>query len=297
MLPGTLLDGRYRVLRPLGHGGEGEIFVARDEHLRKDVAVKSQFRRTFESTADYSYFGKHLERELERLRFMSNVRGIPEVLGDGRYGWSERRYIVMELIEGITVASWINEHHPVPAVAAMSVVAQLCEILNGVHAERYVHRDVTPNNVMMQPDGRVRLLDVGISVPIGEENADPRGTPGYAAPEQYDPTSVLTPRADVFSLGAMLFAMTVSELPYSGRESPPDGTTPAFPNDFRAQMPEGLRSLALTMVSVDPYERPSGVAEVLGYLRPMLPKSGSPASPKATRPDPTAPYRLGLSGP
>ncbi len=227
---------------------------------------------------------------------MSNVPGIPEVLGNGRYGWSKRRYIVMELVEGITVASWINEHHPVPAAAAVSVVAQLCEILKGVHAERYVHRDVTPNNVMMQSDGRVRLLDVGISVPVGEVNADPRGTLGYAAPEQYDPASVLTPQADVFSLGAMLFAMTVSELPYSGRESPPEDTASAFPEDFRAEIPGTLWSLALAMVSVDPHERPNGVAEVLGYLRPILPTPGSASSPKATRPDPTAPYRLGLSG-
>lgn len=95
----------------------------------------------------------------------------------------------------------------------------------------------------------------------------------------------------------MLFAMLGPELPYSSLEGPPDATTPAFPKGIRAEMPEPLRSLALAMVSVDPRERPDGVAEVLGYLRPMLPEPGSPASPKATRPDPTAPYRLGLSVP
>ncbi|MEV7012246.1 serine/threonine-protein kinase [Streptosporangium sp. NPDC051022] len=281
------------MLRRLGQGGEGEIFVARDERGRRDVAVKTQFARTFESTTAYASAALPLEDELGRLRPMSNVPGIPEVLGDGYYGRSKRRYIVMELVDGVTIASWIIEHQPVPAAAAVSVVAQLCEILDGVHARGYVHRDVSPNNVMLQPDGRVRLLDVGISTGAGDINEDPRGTPGYAPPEQYDRTAEMTPQVDVFSLGALLFAMVVSRLPYSDLEGRPDSTTPAFPHDFRAEMPETLRSLALAMVSVDPRERPDGMTEVLRNLRPMLPTPGSAASSKATRPDPTTRYRLG----
>ncbi|GHH85832.1 hypothetical protein GCM10018793_55300 [Streptomyces sulfonofaciens] len=296
MLPGTLLDDRYRVLRGLGHGAEGEIFVARDEHLGQDVAVKSQFSRTFEATTAYRSAAIFLEYELERLRFMEHVPGIPRVLGDGHYGRSRRRYIVMELVDGVTVTSWIKDHQPVPAAAAVSLVAQLCEILGGVH-EKYVHRDVSPNNTMVQLDGRVRLLDLGISVETGSTNSDPRGTPGYAAPELYDRAAVLTPRADVFSLGALLFSMTVSQVPYDGLEEAPDATTPAFPDGFRAQLPSALRSLALAMVSVDPDERPDGVAEVLRLLRPMLPSPDSPRSPKTTAPDPTAPYRLRLPVP
>jgi serine/threonine-protein kinase len=285
------------VLRKLGHGGEGEIFVARDEHRHRNVAIKSQFPRTFESTTAYASLALPLEDELERLRFMAKIPGIPEVLDDGQYGRSKGRYIVMELIEGTTVASWIADHGPVPAASAISVIAQLCETLHAVHAEGYVHRDVTPNNTMIQPDGRVRLLDVGISVIAGNLNGDPRGTPGYAAPEQYDRTAALTPQVDVFALGSLLFAMVVAQLPYSGLEGPPEGTIPAFPKHFRAEMPEPLRSLGLAMVSIVPQERPDGVAEVRRYLRPILPALGSPASPKATRPDPTAPYRLGLSVP
>lgn len=296
MLPGTFLDGRYRVLRKLGHGGEGELFVARDELDRCEVAVKAQFPRTFESTKTYASAAFALEDELERLTFMRHVPGIPEVLGDGYYGRHRGRYIVMELVQGDTIASWISDHHPVPAAAAVSVVAQLCDILHGVHKEGYVHRDVSAKNAMMQPNGKVRLLDVGISGPIGEINSDPRGTPGYAPPEQYDNKALLTPQVDVFSLGTILFAMVGAELPYSGLESPPDATTPAFPNGFRAHMSDTLQSLALAMVSIDPGERPD-LAALRNYLRPMLPTPRCPASPKATRPDPTTPYRLGLSLP
>ncbi|MFE5665151.1 serine/threonine protein kinase [Streptomyces niveus] len=296
MILGTLLDGRYRVLRKLGHGGEGEIFVAQDELHHCEVAVKSQFTRTFESASAYLSAAFPLESELERLTFMRHVKGIPKVLGDGHYGRYGGRYIVMELIKGETIASWITSHHPISTAAAVSVVAQLGEILAGVHAEGYVHRDVCTKNTMLRPDGLARLLDVGISGVAGDINNDLRGTPGYAPPEQYDETAVLTPQVDVFSLGVMLFAMVGSELPFSGLEGPPDAITPAFPNGFRADIPEALQGLALAMIGIDPGERPS-VAQVLQYLRPMLPARGSPASPKATRPDPTAPYRLGLTLP
>ncbi|MEU8549023.1 serine/threonine-protein kinase [Streptomyces roseoverticillatus] len=285
------------MLRRLGHGGQADIFLAWDEHRRQRVAVKSQFPRTFESTTEYASLALPLEDELGRLRFMADLPGIPRVLGDGHYGRSGRRYIVMELVEGSTIASWISAHQPVSKPAAASVIGQLCEILDGVHTKGHVHRDVTSNNTMVRPDGKVRLLDVGISVTAGELNALPCGSPGYAAPEQYDRTAALTPQADVFALGAMLFAMSVARLPYHGLEQPLARSTPAFPKGFRAEMDEPLRSLGLAMVSVDPRDRPDGVAEVLRYLRPMLPALGTPVSPKATRPDPTTPYRLGFQLP
>ncbi|KJS53385.1 hypothetical protein VM98_25565 [Streptomyces rubellomurinus subsp. indigoferus] len=291
MLPGTLLNNRYRILRELGKGGEGELFVARDEYDRRDVAVKAQFRRFGESLTEYAEAAEPLEDELDRLQFMKSVPGIPRVLSHGWHsGWGERRYIVMELIDGSTLRSWLGRHQPVPAIDAACVVAQLCDTLVLVH-ERYVHRDVTPNNAMIQPDGRIRLLDVGNSTDFQTPNYDPRGTPGYAAPEQYVLDSESTAKSDVFALGALLFEMMTSELPYGSLDGPPGETEPAFPNGLAAHMPEELWSLGLAMVAVDPRARPS-VSEVRGYLRPWLPAFGSPRSPKAARPDPSAYFRL-----
>jgi eukaryotic-like serine/threonine-protein kinase len=291
--PGDQLDGRYRILRKLGQGGEGEIFIARDEERRCKVAVKSQFPRTFESTDTYTAAASPLEDELGRLNFMQNVPGIPQVLDNGHYGRYRGRYIVMELIEGDTLQEWIFNHHPVPLSAAVSAIAQLCEILKGVHHEGYVHRDVTPKNTMLQRDGRIRLLDVGISGVAGSPNDELRGTPGYAPPEQYDSQAPITPQVDVFSVGVLLFAMVATRLPYVHLEGPPEAMSPALRAAFRAELPEEVRDLALAMVSIDPQSRPDGVAEVLQRLPPR-PAFGSPPSPKATCPDPTLPYRLGL---
>lgn len=292
----TLLKNRYQVTSKIGEGGEGEIFVAWDKKCLRKVVIKFQRTRTFESTDTYDGNGIAIREEYYRLKVMQDVPGIPRVFDKDSLG-GKREFLVMELVDGDTVASWINAHQPVPAAAAAAVIGQLCEVLGGLHAKKYIHRDVTPNNTMMQPDGRVRLLDVGISIIAGEPNDGPGGSPGYAAPEQYDRTATLTPQVDVFALGALLFKMVVARLPYSDQEPPIDGTAPAFPENFRAEMPEPLRSLGLAMVSIDPRERPNGVAEVMRYLRPMLPAPGAPASPKATRPDPTAPYRLGLLTP
>ncbi|WP_432926962.1 serine/threonine protein kinase [Microbispora sp. CA-135349] len=296
LLVGTLLNGRYRVLKNLGKGGEAELFVAWDEDLERRVAVKFQHPRSFEPTSWFLHNGKRIEKEYVRLEKVLDVRGIPRVLDEGHLdGGHGRRYLVMEFVDGVTVKSWIAAHQPVPSAAAVSLVAQLCEILVGLHASGYVHRDVTPTNTMVQPDGQVRLLDLGISIANGELNNDPCGSPGYAAPEQYDPETRLTPQVDVFALGAMLFEMVVSKLPYSGLRPPLDDTAVAFPKNFRAEMPEDLRALGLAMIAVDPRERPDGVGEVLRSLRPMLPPLGSPTSPKAARPDPTAYYRIGWS--
>ncbi|WP_405939918.1 serine/threonine protein kinase [Streptomyces sp. NBC_00726] len=291
MRPGTLLNNRFRILRELGQGGEGELFVARDEYDCRDVAVKAQFRRFGQSLTEYAEDAGPIDEELERLRYMDAVPGIPRVLDEGWHsGWGKRRYIVMELIDGFTLRYWMGRHQPVPATHAACVVAQLCEILTLVH-ERYVHRDVTPNNVMIQPDGRIRLLDVGNSTDFSTPNYDPRGTPNYAAPEQYVQGSESTAKSDVFALGVLLFEMITSQLPYSHVDGPPSEAEPAFPNGLEVPMPERLRSLGLAMVAVEPRERP-GVSEIRDYLECCVPKPGSDRGPKAVRPDPSACFRL-----
>ncbi|MFI6928082.1 serine/threonine-protein kinase [Nonomuraea spiralis] len=282
--------------KKIGQGGMAELFAARDEHLDRKVAVKFQLPRAFESTVGFGEMGDGIEDEYFRLGKIPEIRGIPSVLDVGRLGKGcGRRFFVMEFVDGITMKEWLVAHQPVQSVAAVCVIAQLCEILADLHAGGYVHRDVTPSNVMMQARGQLSLLDVGISLPIGETNFSPCGSPGYAAPEQYDQTARLDQQTDVFPLGAMLFEMMIAELPYAGLDLPLDRTARPFPPDFRPEMPENLRALGLAMVSIDPRDRPDGPKEVLSILRPMLPPLSAPAAPKATRPDPTAYYRQGLS--
>ncbi|MFE4669684.1 serine/threonine-protein kinase [Streptomyces sp. NPDC056716] len=293
MLPGPILNDRYRLVRRLGNGSEGETFVAWDQVDQRKVAVKLQFPRVVESKADYTFFGRFITDEHDRLVSLLDIPGIPAVYDSGSYGKNGRKFLVMELIDGVNLDSWIGDHHPVPKDAAIAVVAQLCAILGAVHSRGYVHRDVTPKNAMLQPDGYVRLLDVGIAIAPGYVEDDPRGTPRFAAPEQMIENSWVTAQADVFALGALLFKMVGPELPYSDLEYPFEATAQPFVEGAPENMPEPLRALGLAMVAMNPDQRPNGVAEVLRALGPMLPEPGTPASPKATRPDPTLPWRCG----
>lgn len=291
VLPGTRLKGRYQLVRKLGKGGEGETFIAWDQERQRKVVVKFQLARVTESTGTYTDFGQDITNEYGHLRSMLDMPGIPDVFDIGTHGSNSRKFLVMELVNGETLDSWIRNHHPVPKDAAISVIAQLCVILGALHAKNYVHRDVTPKNTMLQPNGQIRLLDVGIAVKCGSVNEDPRGTEWHAAPEQFTKGAYMTPQVDVFSLGVLLFEMIASELPYSTLEYPIKVTSTPFSGSFFGDIPEPLLKLGISMVAADPSERPNGVAEVLRSLRPMLPKPGSPASPKATRPDPTTPFR------
>lgn len=299
MFAGTVLEGRvgrYRVLKRIGKGGEGELFVARDERSRQKVVVKLQLPRDFQSTESYMSIGRRIEREYDRLIDVRDVEEIPRVIDRDAYGGArpDRRFLVMEHVDGITVKSWIAEHEPVLAAPAAAVVAQLCAILIKIHRVGIVHCDVTSRNTMLEPDGRIRLLDVGISVASEELSAGDSGSPGSAAPEQYRWGATLTPQVDVFALGALLFEMTTAKFPYDSQRlalSPDTPPPPPFPKNFRAGVPEMLWELGLEMVAIDPKDRPEGAAEVLRRLRPTLPAPGSPASPKATRPDPTVPLR------
>ncbi|MBP5936929.1 serine/threonine protein kinase [Streptomyces acidiscabies] len=291
MIPGTLLKNRYQLVRKLGEGGEGETFIAWDRELQRKVVVKFQLARVTESTETYTAYGNDIVTEYGNLHAMLEVPGMPEIFDIGSHGNNERKFLVMELIDGVTLDSWIQDHHPVPTDSAVSVIAQLCETLHVLHEKKYIHRDITPKNVMLQPDGRIRLLDVGIAIKNDSKNVEPRGTQLYSAPEQFIEGVQVTARADIFALGALLFKMATSKLPYSDLEYPFKSTPPPFPSNFSGILPKPLWSLGISMVAINPEERPNGAAEVLSLLHSSLPKPGSHPSPKAPRPDPTLPYR------
>jgi eukaryotic-like serine/threonine-protein kinase len=286
---GTVIDGRFHVRRRLGSGMSGEIVAAWDSQRGQEVAVKLQHPRSFESTRSYSSLGLCIVEEAEIGESLSGIRGIPEVYRHGIH--LGRRYAAIELIDGVTLANVTEQRRPANSDTVAAVIGQLCEILEPVHARGVVHRDIKLDNVMVGHDGEVRLLDLGIAVRVDEDLSDfISGTPGYAPPEQYTGQK-LTPRADVYALGSVLFEMSVMSLPYAEQDGRPDRQVEPFRAGLLDTMHDGLRSLGLSMVAWNPADRPASVSEVLDVLRPMLPVPGSPRHPKAPRPDPAGWYR------
>jgi eukaryotic-like serine/threonine-protein kinase len=195
----TVLDDRYRLLRRLGSGGMAVVWVARDERLGRDVAVKILSDLLAED-ADYR---RRFEREA-RVAARLNHPGLVGILDFGAE--SERPYLVMELVRGDTLA----ERIAAGTIGELDLVALARELLGAlayIHAAGVVHRDVKPANVLTGADGRARLTDFGIARPVEAtaltQTGQVIGTRSYMAPElqRGEPA---TPRSDLYALGVTL---------------------------------------------------------------------------------------------
>jgi eukaryotic-like serine/threonine-protein kinase len=285
------VEKRYEVLDMVGDGGQGDLFLGRDRRNGERVALKLQKARDLGPESDFHWAGRNLLEEGSRMTMLTGIQAIPEIIATGTH--RGRRCLVMEFVEGRQLQNVLLAARPVRHPRAVaSVIGQLCEILWEVHSRNLVHCDLKPENVIVQPNGRLRLIDMGHAIMAGEPTSHERGTRGWASPEQSDECpSGLTRRADIFGLGCILLEMTVMRLPYGGLEERAQPGGPVLPADLLAKLPPEFASLALWMVQWEAEERPGDVREVFDGLRPYLPRLGSRRPARQLRPDPTEHYR------
>jgi len=200
-------DGRYRLERPLGHGGMGTVYVAHDVELDRPVAVKL----LAESLAGDETFRRRFLREARLAARLShpNVVAVYDA-GEAQDG---RPYIVMELVDGST----LEGRGPLPPREAVGLALQACRGLAHAHAAGLVHRDVKPHNLLLRTDGTLKVADFGIAR-AAEATALTQvgtvlGTAAYLAPEQATGGEV-TPATDVYALGAVLYELLTGRPPY-----------------------------------------------------------------------------------
>jgi serine/threonine protein kinase len=222
----ALVKGKYRLLRLLGDGGMGSVYEALHEGLGVKVALKFLHPRL-------TRWPGLLQRFVDEARLAAPIRS-PHVVQVLDVDESEEglAFIVLELLSGPTLRELLAERR-LEEAEARAFAAQLCDGLEAVHQAGIVHRDLKPENVMVTrgPYGEplLKLLDFGIAMPDGvmegTAEADPRGslrgavmgTPGYMAPEQMTAARAVDARADLFSLGVLLFEMLTGRLPDDGR--------------------------------------------------------------------------------
>ncbi|GLZ14524.1 hypothetical protein Acsp04_47590 [Actinomadura sp. NBRC 104425] len=287
----TVIADRYRLDRaPLGVGGMGTVWGALDQTLARRVAVK---------------LVKSPDEELTR-RFLRECRitaemhhpGVPAVYDIGTHDGSP--YLVMEFVDGRTVADLIAEEEGLPVGWAAAVAAQACAVLALAHRRRRVHRDLKPSNLMIRPDGSVKVLDFGLAGAL--EPADltritstgqQLGTPAYMAPEQFKGEPV-SPQTDLYALGCVLFEMLAGRPPYTGSQwqimQGHTGRRPPRLHSPRGDVPAELRDLVYALLAKKPQDRPSGAGEVYTRLVPFLRDLGPLAD--AVRPAQGDPLRL-----
>ena len=211
-LLGTTLNGRYRLEARIGSGGMSTVYRATDGTLQRDVAIKLMNREIATDSDQLERF----RREARAVAQLSH----PHIVGVIDYGEDDGRpYIVFEYVEGETLKERIRRTGRLPSTEAVAYAIEIARALGVAHARHIVHRDVKPQNVLIDDEGRAKVTDFGIARTLDEEGltADGRvlGTTDYVSPEQALGRPV-TGQSDLYSLGIVLYEMLTGEVPFKG---------------------------------------------------------------------------------
>ncbi|WP_165987803.1 serine/threonine-protein kinase [Streptomyces sp. YIM 98790] len=305
-----LLAGRYELTEPLGRGGMGEVWAGSDTALGgRRIAVKllhAERLASLSGTTDPEELRRRFLRECRATARIDHP-GLVAVYDAGAE--ADELFLVMQLVDGCGLADHLaehGEHTPYPVAWALAVLAQLSSVLVAVHAAGIVHRDLKPGNVMVRPDGRVTVLDLGIAAVRGDEDTSLTrtgtliGTPVYMAPEQGVGEPPVGPRADLYALGAIGYELLTGRPPFTA----PNAAgllykklhhDPAALRSLRPDAPGELAALVHRLLARDPADRPADAHQTYAELIALLPRHGlaGPATGPApdTPLDPARPFR------
>jgi serine/threonine protein kinase len=254
MLPGTLVQARYRLDRPLGRGGMAEVWSSLDERLDRRVAVK--------------LLAPELSDQPESLvRFFTEAQAVarishPNVVSVLDFGEHENRpFLVMEYMEGASLQDRTGE--PFLVERAFEIVEDAARAAGAAHTVGLVHRDIKPGNILMDREGRSKLADFGIASSHVSEQLTSTGiavgSPHYVSPEQAS-GHTCTPRSDVYSLGVVLYELLTGKVPFDA----PNATAIAIAHVEQPPVPPGMLvpdldhevdSIVLRCLAKDPADR------------------------------------------
>ncbi|MFN8174822.1 MAG: protein kinase [Solirubrobacteraceae bacterium] len=270
-LVGINLAGRYRLDARIASGGMSTVYRAFDRTLERTVAIKVMHREIAQDSDQLERF----RREARAVAQLSH----PHVVGVIDAGEEDGRpFIVFEHVEGETLKQRIRSHGPLEVGEAVAYAIEVARALGAAHQRHIVHRDVKPQNVLIDVEGRAKVTDFGIARTLEEDGltADGRviGTTDYVAPEQAVGHDV-TGRSDIYSLGIVLYEMLTGEVPFKGesqvavamahvREPMPD---------VRARRPEVSAALAAVIeraTAKEPGDRQRDAAELVAALEETL---------------------------
>ncbi|MET7521142.1 serine/threonine-protein kinase [Streptomyces sp. NPDC005248] len=282
-----LIAGRYRLLGPLGQGGMGVVWRARDEVLGREVAVKEVRAPSGLASSDVQRLYARLEREAWAAARVShrNVVTVYDVATEDSRPW-----IVMELIRGLALSEVLDAEGPMAPQRAARIGAEVLAALRSAHASGVLHRDVKPGNVLLANDGRVVLTDFGIAMVEGTSaltmTGELIGSPEFLAPERALGRTP-GPESDLWSLGVLLYAATEGNSPF--RQNTPLNTLRAVVDEELPPPRQAgpLGPVVEALLRKDPADRLS--AEQAEHELRIIAAGGSPRATGAGTPDPYAP--------
>ncbi|MFC7306849.1 protein kinase [Streptomyces monticola] len=299
------IAGRYELLEEIDHGGMGSVWRGYDAVLDRPVAVKLIRQQSVTSPELAEEFVKRFKREA-RITARIQHPGVPQVYDAVLDESYEQLFLVMELVDGISLRSYVQPTQLLPVSWAAAVTAQVATVLSHAHAVPVIHRDLKPGNILISHDGTVKVLDFGIAAILRSDvtkltaTGTPLGTHQYMAPEQVRGGRT-SPQTDLYALGCILHELLSGRLLFTADSEymvmyQHVNAAPTPLRQLRPDVPTALEDLVLHLLRKAPEARPADVQEVYERLEPFLPSPGAQVSAPgqagpAGVPDPTSIFR------
>jgi serine/threonine protein kinase/Flp pilus assembly protein TadD len=276
---GSTFAGRYQIIEELGKGGMGKVYKAQDTDLKEKVAIKLLKP---EIAADK----KTIERFRNELKFARKIRhkNVCQMYDLNKEEGSH--YITMEYVDGKDLKSMIRMMGQLSSGKTIFIAKQVCEGLAEAHRLGVVHRDLKPQNVMVDEEGNARIMDFGIARSLKAKGITGAGvmigTPEYMSPEQVEGKDV-DQRSDIYSLGVILYEMVTGRVPFEGDTPFTIGVkhkseSPKDPKELNTQLPEDLNLVILRCLEKDKEKRYQSAGEVRSELENI--EKGIPTTEK-----------------
>lgn len=254
---GEVVGGKYEILKEIGHGGMSVVYLAMDKNLNKQWAVKEVKRVANDSKNEIVVQSLLAEANLMKKLDHPNLPRIVDIIETG-----ETLFVVMDYIEGESLEKIVKVYGPQPEEVVIDWAKQLCNVLGYLHNQTppIIYRDMKPANVMLKPEGTLKVIDFGIAreYKIGNsQDTTNLGTRGYAAPEQYETNEQTDPRTDIYCLGVTLHHLLTGRYP----DQYPYELVPI--RDVNPSLSGGLERIIINCTQKNPENRYQSCDELL----------------------------------
>lgn len=271
MLIGKRINDRYKIKQFIGGGGMANVYLAKDMILERDVAIKI-LRLDF-ANDDELIRRFHREAQSATSLVHSNIVNIYDVGEENNI-----YYIVMEYVEGETLKQYIQRNHPIPIEKIVDIMTQIASAVSHAHQNNIIHRDIKPQNILIDHQGNVKITDFGIAIALTSTTITHTnsvlGSVHYISPEQAR-GGVAMKKSDIYSLGIVLFEMLTGKLPFSGESAISialkhlQDETP-HPRQWNPSIPQSVENIILKATAKNPLYRYDSVEELKEDLRTCL---------------------------
>src|SRR5215204_567653 len=287
---GTLLNNRYQLLERIGTGGMADVFRARDLMLERSVAIKI-LHETYSDDKDFQ------DRFRQEARAAANLSH-PNIVTVHDFGFDhDQLFIVMEHIPGKDLKTLLRQRGRYSVEDAIPLMVQACAGIGYAHRAGLVHCDIKPHNMIVTPDGRLKVTDFGIARALSTILPDERADVVWGSPQYFSPEQAVgeapSPASDVYSLGVVLYEVITGALPFTAPSSDELArmhleASPVPPSEYIPDIPSALEEIMLKVLSKEPaarYRTADQLGRVLlrfGTLRDASPPPSLSLTPEAS---------------